>query len=66
MEPKKVAAMPGSMSSPELDKVNQVNAGVRGMLTKNLNVIAKMEFILSVRFTRAYHNLHGKRTRCGQ
>ena len=38
-------------------KVNQVNAGVRDVITKNTQIIAKVEFVCTVHFRRAYHNL---------
>ena len=38
-------------------KVNQVNAGVRDVVAKDVQIIAKIELICSFHLGRAYHNL---------
>ena len=40
-------------------KVNQVNAGVSDVLTKNIQIVAKIELILFIHLRRACHNLRG-------
>ncbi len=38
-------------------KVNQVDAGIRDVFAKNIQVIGKIDFIRFVHLRRAYHNL---------
>jgi hypothetical protein len=38
-------------------EVNQVNAGVRDVVAKNVQVIAKLELVFAVHLRRAYHIL---------
>jgi hypothetical protein len=44
-------------------EVNQINAGIRDVLAKNAQVVAKIELIFSIYLRGAYHNLRSRRIR---